>query len=824
MKPLLAWIAAALTAAATPSVALCAEAYAGLLSDVLIRPGYELQLVHRVDPKTEGSWVSLTAVGDGRLVASAQFGGLFVITPSADASDTVVERLPLEIGMAQGMCVLDGDLYVMVNSTGDAASGLYRARDTTGDGLWDQAELLRELPASGEHGPHAVIPAPDGRSLLVACGNITPPTDFAWSRPPRVWADDAIVPRIDDPLRSFANLREPGGWIAQVSLDGQDWRLFAMGFRNQYDIAFNWRGDLFTFDSDNEYDIDTPWYRPTRVCHVVSGGEFGWRHGTGKWPAYYEDSVAPLLEVGPGSPTGVAFGAGTSFPFPDSAALFVGDWSHGRVFLVNVSSDGAGYRASVEPFLSASPLPVTDLAVNAADGALYLTTGGRRVGSALWRVVYVGFDDPADAPPTLPPAPAPAVDLIALRQELERYHTADGAQDPTALDAVWPYLGHEDRRIRYAARVAVELQPAESWLERAYNEDDPRIRPYALLAATRHQSVDPPHRLYEAFRDTDFASLPREQQLAFLRAVGVSHLRYGPPELPTRRAIVAKFADAFPSGAAVLDRELAAFLLAVGYPPAVAPTVKLMEESPLASERMHYALALCQADRGWTPELRRRYYRVLNEVLAAGRNRSMQAYAERIAARADENLDDEGRAAVADLIAARDSLAPAPTVAARPFVRRWTVDEVVAATPAAGADVDLARGRRLFAEAQCFNCHRFRGEGGAVGPDLTAVGRRFSVRDLATALVDPNATISDQYRQTAFDIDGRTIVGRVVNLNKQEVMIATDFTDPKHYQTFQADDIEDRYPSRNSPMPAGLLDVLDESELRDLLAYLMSQE
>ena len=74
--------------------------------------------------------------------------------------------------------------------------------------------------------------------------------------------------------------------------DGKDWELIAIGFRNPYDLAFNRDGELFTYDADMEWDINTPWYRPTRVCHVDQRREFGWRNGAGKWPAYYLDSLA----------------------------------------------------------------------------------------------------------------------------------------------------------------------------------------------------------------------------------------------------------------------------------------------------------------------------------------------------------------------------------------------------------------------------------------------------------------------------------------------------------------------------------------------------
>ena len=103
----------------------------------------------------------------------------------------------------------------------------------------------------------------------------------------------------------MADEKAPGGCICRVDPDGKNWELVSMGFRNPYDIAFNRDGDLFTYDSDMEWDMNTPWYRPTRVCQAVSGCEFGYRNGAGKWPTYYLDSLPPVVDIGPGSPTGV---------------------------------------------------------------------------------------------------------------------------------------------------------------------------------------------------------------------------------------------------------------------------------------------------------------------------------------------------------------------------------------------------------------------------------------------------------------------------------------------------------------------------------------
>ena len=82
--------------------------------------------------------------------------------------------------------------------------------------------------------------------------------------------------------------------------DGKNLELFCYGFRNEFDIAFDLSGELFTYDADMEWDIGSPWYRPTRVNHCVSGADYGWRSGSGKWPNYYPDSLPTTLDIGPG--------------------------------------------------------------------------------------------------------------------------------------------------------------------------------------------------------------------------------------------------------------------------------------------------------------------------------------------------------------------------------------------------------------------------------------------------------------------------------------------------------------------------------------------
>ena len=134
--------------------------------------------------------------------------------------------------------------------------------------------------------------------------------------------------------------KAPGGYIYRVSPDGKNWELVSIGFRNPFDIAFNRDGELFTYDSDMEWDVNTPWYRPTRVLHVASGSEFGYRNGAGKWPPYYIDSLPPVVNVGPGSPTGVVFGYGAKFPAKYQEALYLCDWSYGKLYAVHLDAAG----------------------------------------------------------------------------------------------------------------------------------------------------------------------------------------------------------------------------------------------------------------------------------------------------------------------------------------------------------------------------------------------------------------------------------------------------------------------------------------------------
>ena len=240
--------------------------------------------------------------------------------------------------------------------------------------------------------------------------------------------------------------------------------MIASGFRNPYDLAFNDQGEMFAYDSDMEWDFGTPWYRPTRILHVTSGGEFGWRVGTDKWSPNYPDNLPAAINVGQGSPTNLVSGANARFPKKYRKALFAFDWSFGIIYAIHTEPDGASYKTTGEEFISGSPLPLTDGVVG-PDGALYFLTGGRRLESDLYRVYY------GDNTGNNEKLPVPELtDALKARRKLEEFH---GAAKAGAVDFAWPYLMDKDRFVRYAARIAVETQPLAQWENKVLSEKDP---------------------------------------------------------------------------------------------------------------------------------------------------------------------------------------------------------------------------------------------------------------------------------------------------------------------------------------------------------------
>ena len=809
------------------------QAAGGPVGKVAVPPGFRVELVYEVPLAVQGSWVALAVDGRGRLVASDQNGSLYRVEPSPPGqppSATRVTPIRLKIGKAQGLAAVGDDLYVMVNGqVGSFSSGVYRLIDHDGDDQYDLVRQVRVLAGSGEHGPHGLAAGPDGKSLYFCCGNMTQLPHFERSRVPRVWDDDQLLPRLYSGGAETAELQAPGGFIARLDLEDESLELVSVGYRNPYDLAFNDEGELFAFDSDMEWDIGASWYRPARLCHAVSGSDFGWRSGDAKWPEHYLDSVPAAAHAGPGSPTGLAFGGGTQFPPEYQRLLFVGDWSYGRILAVDLQSRQASYKGSVFQFAGASPMGVTDLAVRPQDGALYFTVGGRQSASALYRIVWDPRNGAASSSPLGSAAAAEAAEAEAVDEEAARklrgYRRAlEGLHlKRAAATKTFPLLGHADPFIRQAARVALEQTPPAEWLPAAAQEKKPLVRCTALAAAARHGEPALEEAWSQMLAETPFAPLNRDERLAWLRSAALGVLRWSPPSPRLRETILSAADAAFPTGDRAVDRELAQLLVRLEAAELTPRLLAWLRQAESREEAIDAVVALSAAGGPWTIDQRRE---LLQWFVRAGRDSggmSSFAYVKAARERFLAGFAEAELAALATLVAEPlDEAATTLESSGRPFVKEWTVAEVLDLARAAKAPHDFARGRRLFAAASCSQCHLLAGVGVLLGPDLSGAGRRFAAADLVRAIVEPNHDISDQYRQTIFVVGGRTLSGRISNLGADTVSISTNPLDPKQTVTVRRDDVEDQYPSALSLMPAGLLNTLSADEVVELIVYLQA--
>ena len=810
-------------------------------------PGFQVELLYTVPKDELGSWVCITFDDKGRLIASDQGNkGLCRITPPPIGSDepTKVEPLDVKMTSAQGMLSAFGHLYCSVN--GGPGSGFYRLTDTDGDDQYDEVKKLQSFRGGGEHGPHAIRLSPDGKSLFVIAGNHTDPPKFDASRIPSNWDEDLLLPRQWDARGHARGKLAPGGWIAKTDPDGETWEMFSVGYRNPYDMAFNADGELFAYDADMEWDLGSPWYRPTRVCHAISGSEFGWRSGTGKWPTYFPDSLPPVVEIGPGSPVGVEFGYGTKFPAKYQKSLYLLDWTFGTIYAIHLTPNGSTYDGERTEFLSRTPLPLTDATVG-PDGALYFTIGGRGTQSELYRVTYVGDEstEPVDAKNEA------GEKSREIRRRLEAmHHPGEISKDDMAF--IWEHLASDDRFVRYAARIALERHLNDRWgatLNSWQTDADTAI--LGSIALARQGKKTQRTIAINALNQVQFDRLTKEQKLGYLRAWALVFIRMGELTSKVASELANKLEPHFPSDDSEVNRELARLLVYLKSPTVITKTLKLMDKpfKPNAEQRadllarnpgyggtvaqmianqpdpdkVFYALVLRNLKYGWTLEQRQGYFEHLAKLREKSGGASYQGFIDNIRKEALENTTDAERDALERTV----NLEP-PSLEELPKPQgpgqNWTVDDLVKMTKSGLTGRDFHQGRAMFAAAQCVRCHRYGGEGGATGPDLSNVAGRFGGKDLAEAIIDPSKVISDQYREMkVFLSSGLSYSGRVLSEADGKVVILIDPVDISKTVTVDKDDIEILTPSKTSTMPAKLLNDLNREEVLDLMAYLLSR-
>ncbi len=773
-----------------------------------VPPGFRVELLRSALPE-EGSWVSMAFDPQGRLTVAREKRGLLRMTIGATAVERVevIEDTLLE---CRGLLYAHGALYVNANNS----KAFVRLRDTDGDGKFDETkELLRTEGRVGHGRNHAVL-GPDGAIYLVHGNDVTVATNhLKWPQPYQHYKVDQLIECPWDPYMFDAQNTPPGGHILKTDAEGKEWTLVAGGMRNPFDVAFNEAGEMFTFDADNEGDLGCPWYRPTRVLHVIPGAEFGWRRGTGMWPEYSPDALPAVVNIGVSSPTGIEFGTKSKFPEKYRQALFISDWSYGRVLAVHLTEKGASYTGATEEFLAGRPLNVTDVKFG-PDGAMYVLTGGRGTQSGLYRVKYEGDKGRWSEVGGL---------LREERRKLEGYYSKTNTIVPEeVVKRAWAYMGHEDAYMRFAARAAVEHQAVALWADKVLSEGSVEGGLNGAMALARFGNKTHLLPLMRKLEGFEWVKLSAEQQLVLLRTYAVAFSRMGVPDANSGGRLMAMMEERYPVKDWRVNNKLCELLVYLGAPETVSRTMPLLSAATEPNDRLNYLFYLRNVTSGWKVAQRRAYFEALNKAEEFSGGRYYGFSLQTIRAEVMEQLTLTERTALADVLVApvKEKL---PELPPAQFVKEWRMEELLNALPEVGKGRSFENGRVAFRQAQCVVCHRFSPDrvvgGGVTGPDLAGVSGRFPRADLLDHIMNPSKVIDEKFRLTRFKLrDGDVVEG---TLEREEAgtmyvrgnPLVKELTPVKRAQVVSVAE------SPMSPMPEGLLNVLKREDVLDLIAY-----
>ncbi|HYM09659.1 MAG TPA: c-type cytochrome [Bryobacterales bacterium] len=162
----------------------------------------------------------------------------------------------------------------------------------------------------------------------------------------------------------------------------------------------------------------------------------------------------------------------------------------------------------------------------------------------------------------------------------------------------------------------------------------------------------------------------------------------------------------------------------------------------------------------------------------------------------------------------------------------WRIVAYVKKLGAAGAEEkaagDAAHGKIVYeTKGGCAACHAIDGRGGTLGPDLSEIGLRRSLKFLRESLVDPGAAVEREYRTVTVVLpDGAKITGIRLNEDDYSVQLRDTAGNLRSFLTSEVEveqegEVEVEGPRKvtRSLMPA-YGTALTAGEMDDLVAYL----
>ena len=225
-------------------------------------------------------------------------------------------------------------------------------------------------------------------------------------------------------------------------------------------------------------------------------------------------------------------------------------------------------------------------------------------------------------------------------------------------------------------------------------------------------------------------------------------------------------------------------------PDVVPRTLALVRQAATLEEQLQFVFHLRRVREGWSAADREKYFRwftrpqrahppEVNQWFADVRlhyadGASFPVYLANIRREAAATLTDAERRELAPLVNAPLSPVVTPVqTQPRKLVKEWTSAELLPHIEKLTRPRSAERGREAFAAASCVACHRYANEGGAIGPDLTAVAYKLGDREMLESLIEPSKVLSDQFQNTIVELtNGQTRVGRILERGKEKVVLS----------------------------------------------------
>ena len=669
--------------------------------------------------------------------------------------------------------------------------------------------------------------------------------------------------------RDGTTLGRRGGGVVRVRPDGTEMEFFSWGQRNIVDIAIDPYLNVFTRDNTNDgggWDI--------RLSHVMQTANYGY---PSQYINFTQEIMPPLADYGGGSGCGALYFQDARWPQSHSDMLLTCDWGRSEVFSHRLPRHGATFDAQQDTFLNI-PRP-TDADADAS-GRLFVSSW-KNGGFSFDRpdVGFVALITPEDFIPRPAPVfseltdeqlvaalahPADAGRLHAQREILRRPSITAAALLAAARHTTSP---------AYARVAALWTLRQKDWdgFRSAFATllIDPLLREHAVRAATDRRTQLDKSLFAPIFSKLDDPD-PRVQAASIVALGRCGDLRAAQGLLQAAQrteAAPAGHADAWrnPDPGRVLQHlavqalaDLQAVdtcLAAIGTP---------LEQHALAAlQRIHQPATVDGLFRKlgstWDPRRRSelwtaliRLYHREGEFTAdspqwwgtrpdtSGPYYDRQKWAEsdRIAAAVKTALQDGNEAQKAELQAILKrhvvnlegvSDQAAAMVADKPIelpkadpgdpnlIANLPWEQVLARTIAAGAG-DPEKGRLLFRQQACINCHSFANGQQPRGPHLVDITKRYKREELIESIVQPSRRIAQGFDTWAIAMQSGQVHTGFIVLESAETVTLRDTTGIA--RDLIQDEIEDRVRQEISVMPAGVVGNLTPQQLADLLAWL----